>query len=268
MDALAGWSVTEVLPEGLTLKSMTGNGYTCVDVTCTASGQLAAGATGEPITVTATINEKAYRMVHNVAYVAPAQGEIPETNLLVVPTTSTDTSATGTDNDAQAELKIEPPAIKLDKIADLHDFNHNGYADAGETIHYTFVVTNTGGVKLAPVTISDDMLGLDDAACVDSLAVGETAHCSTTGSYEVTSEDVEHHASIDNTATTTGHVPGTRDKVHSSDSETVPVGHKTLPQTGGDIPLWAGVGAPLLLIAGAVLLFIARRGRRSSASVK
>ena len=65
----------------------------------------------------------------------------------------------------------------MDKIAHLDDFNGNGYADAGETIRYTFKVTNIGGVRLAPVTISDDMLGLDDADCVDSLSVGESAIC-------------------------------------------------------------------------------------------
>ena len=268
MDALAGWSVTEVLPEGLTLVSMSGDDYTCVDVTCTSTVQLAAGATGEPIKVVATINDKAYGKVHNVAYVAPAPGEIPETNPLDVPGTDTNTSETGTDNDAQDELGLEPPAISLDKIAHLDDFNGNGYADAGETIRYTFKVTNIGGVRLAPVTISDDMLGLDDADCVDSLSVGESAICSTTGSYTVTSDDVEHRRSIDNTATTTGHVPGTPDTVTSTDDETVPVGRKTLPQTGGDIPLWAGVVAPLLLIAGAGLLFVGRRGRKTAGTTK
>lgn len=265
-DALAGWSVTEVLPEGLTLVSMSGDGYTCVDVTCTSTVQLAAGATGEPIKVVAEINHKAYGKVHNVAYVAPAPGEIPETNPLDVPDTDTNTSETGTDNDAQAMLGLEPPAISLDKIAHLDDFNGNGYADAGETIRYTFKVTNVGGVRLAPVTISDDMLGLNDADCVDSLDVGESAICSTTGSYTVTSDDVKHRRSIDNTATTTGHVPGTPDTVTSTDDETVPVGRKPLPQTGGDIPLWAVVVAPLLLIAGAGLLFVGRRGRKTAGS--
>ena len=270
MDALVGWSVTEVLPEGLTLVSMSGDNYDCSGVTCTSKVQLAAGAAGAPIKVVAKINDKAYSKLHNVAYVSPSTNpdEVPETNPLDVPNTDTNTSETGTDNDAQAELRLEPPAISLNKIAHLDDFNGNGYADAGETIRYTFKVTNIGGVRLAPVTISDDMLGLDDADCVDSLSVGESAICSTTGSYTVTSDDVEHRRSIDNTATTTGHVPGTPDTVTSTDDETVPVGRKTLPQTGGDIPLWAGVVAPLLLIAGAGLLFVGRRGRKTAGTTK
>ncbi len=69
-------------------------------------------------------------------------------------------------------------------------------------------------------------------------------------------------------APTTGRVPGTHDKVTDTDDESVPVSHKTLPQTGGDIPLWAGVGALLLLIAGAGLLFVGRRGRRTAGTTK
>ena len=105
VDALAGWSVTEVLPSGLTLVSMSGSGYTCTGVTCVADGVLAAGADGEPITVLATVG-KVSGKVHNVAYVSPSGEEVPETNPLVVPSTDTDTDSTGTDNDAQADLLV------------------------------------------------------------------------------------------------------------------------------------------------------------------
>ena len=59
MDALAGWSVTEVLPDSLTRVSMSGDGYSCSGDTCTAGYQLAAGSAGNDITVKATINDKA-----------------------------------------------------------------------------------------------------------------------------------------------------------------------------------------------------------------
>ncbi len=150
MDALAGWSVTEVLPEGLTLVSMSGDGYTCTGATCTSASQLATGATGSPIKVVAKIDAEAHGWLHNVAYVAPAPGDIPETNPLVIPTTGTDTSKTSTDNDAQAGLRVEEP--------------------------------------------------------------------------------------------------------------------KTLSQTGSDIPLWLGVGVPLLLIAGAGLVIVGRRQRSNAAA--
>ena len=265
MDALAGWSVTEVLPEGLTLVSMEGgDDYTCVDDTCVSKVQLAVGDEGAEILVTATINDKALGLVHNVAFISPSEDEVVETNPLVVPTTDTDTEATETDNDAQDVLELLPPAIELTKLATLSDFNNNGRADAGETIVYSFVVTNTGGVRLAPVTISDAKLGLTGAPCVDSLAVAEEATCSTTKSYTVTDADVAAKTDIANTATATGQVPGTPDKVTDDDTRLVPIGVPVLPQTGGDLPLWMIGGLPLVGVAGLVLMGVAWRGRRTS----
>ncbi len=106
VDALPGWSVTEVVPDGLRLVSMTGTGYSCDGVTCTAIAGLASGADGPVITVVATIASALPGSLHNVAFISPGPGEVNETNPLVVPTTSTDTSATPTDNDAQASLTI------------------------------------------------------------------------------------------------------------------------------------------------------------------
>ncbi|MBK9156829.1 MAG: hypothetical protein IPM11_01650 [Micropruina sp.] len=110
-DALAGWSVTEVVPSQLTFVKMEGAGYTCIDTTCTADSILAAGAYGNPITVTATINRDALGDIHNVAYVSPSANEIVETNVLEVPDTNTDTSTSPTDNDSQAFLKVQPVSI-------------------------------------------------------------------------------------------------------------------------------------------------------------
>lgn len=106
--AAAGWSVTDVMPAGLTLTGMSGSGYACVvaTATCTADAGLAAGANGAVITVSATVDASFTGTAHNVAYVSPAAGDIAETNTLVVPTSSTDTSSTATDNDAQADLTV------------------------------------------------------------------------------------------------------------------------------------------------------------------
>ncbi len=98
-DAAAGWSVTEVLPAGLTLVSMSGPGYTCTDASCVAAEGLAAETDGAPITVTTTIGADFAGPLKNVAYVAPADGDVPESNPLVVPTTTTDTSTSETNND-------------------------------------------------------------------------------------------------------------------------------------------------------------------------
>ena len=79
-DVLAGWTVADQLPTGLTLVSMTGEGYTCVDGTCTASDVLAAGEDGEPITVIAKVGAGVTGTLLNVAVVAPSTTDVPERN--------------------------------------------------------------------------------------------------------------------------------------------------------------------------------------------
>lgn len=103
--------MTEVLPAGLTLVSMSGTGYACANVTCTASAGLASGADGAVISVTATVDAGVTGSLHNVAYVSPASGDWTETNLLAVPVTSTDTSTSSTNNDAQATLTVSPVEV-------------------------------------------------------------------------------------------------------------------------------------------------------------
>ena len=111
VNALAGWSVTDVLPAGLTLKSMSGTGYTCdlATATCTSSSPLGVGK-GQPITVVATVGAGTSGSLKNVAYVAPiASDTVSETNpLSTPPTVATDTRTSPTDNDAQAAVTVSP----------------------------------------------------------------------------------------------------------------------------------------------------------------
>ena len=101
----------------------------CTGATCTAKSPLAAGADGNKITVVATIGKDFHGTAHNVAYVAPKDGDIAETNPLVVPDGTTDTSKTPTDNDAQADLEV-----KLVSIGDYvwWDADRDGQQDQGE----------------------------------------------------------------------------------------------------------------------------------------
>jgi hypothetical protein len=70
---------------------------------------LAAGADGKPITAVVQIPADLTGSFKNVAYVSPAENETTETNPLVVPTIDSDTTATPTDNDAQAIIDVLPP---------------------------------------------------------------------------------------------------------------------------------------------------------------
>ena len=108
-DALPGWSVTDVLPDGLTLVSMSGSGYTCTGATCVAVAGLAAGMAGPTITVVATVDATATGQLRNVAYISPSADEVAEGNPLVVPTNQTDTSSSPTNNDAEAVIVVAAP---------------------------------------------------------------------------------------------------------------------------------------------------------------
>jgi serine/threonine-protein kinase len=63
-------SVTDFVPVGLTLTSMSGTGWSCSGATCTRSDALAAGASYPPITVTANPGGSAYGQAMNEAAVS------------------------------------------------------------------------------------------------------------------------------------------------------------------------------------------------------
>ncbi|MEI5672350.1 MULTISPECIES: DUF7507 domain-containing protein [unclassified Nocardioides] len=111
------------------------------------------------------------------------------------------------------------PAIDLVKAASaVKDLDGNG-TDAGDTITYSFSVTNVGTVTLNPITVADPKAG--PVTCpTGALAPGESVEC-TPVTYTITQDDVTSGAVV-NTATATGTTPaGT--KVTDSDTVTTPV---------------------------------------------
>lgn len=128
------------------------------------------------------------------------------------PTGSNDVEATATESvdvvDAINNLSIVKTATLNDELAD------DDFAEAGETITYTFDVTNTGNVTITNVTVgdttnatngpvvpSDEVVLVDGGASTldstdtsingvwESLAPGDTVRFSAT--YTVTQEDVD-----------------------------------------------------------------------------
>lgn len=77
----------------------------------------------------------------------------------------------------------------------------------GDVVHYTFAVTNTGSIPIAPVTVTDANLGLTNAACTASLAAGATATCSTTATHTVTEADILNSRQYVNNVTASGALP-------------------------------------------------------------
>ncbi|MFA6576436.1 MAG: choice-of-anchor A family protein, partial [Nocardioides sp.] len=113
----------------------------------------------------------------------------------------------------------ENPSISLDKTASaITDLDGNG-PDAGDTITYTFEVTNTGDVALDPVTVTDPMFpGLTCPA--GALAAGASVSCAPQ-THTLTGADVTT-GSVDNTAVAEGTSPGGT-TVDDDDSTSTPV---------------------------------------------
>ena len=94
----------------------------------------------------------------------------------------------------------------------------NNVTAAGDTVTYSFAVTNTGNVTLSSVAVTDPMPDLSPITCPStSLAPSATIVC--TATYVAKLADIDA-GSINNTATTTGTPPiGT--PVSDTDTETV-----------------------------------------------
>lgn len=118
--AAAGWAVTQLLDPATELVGMTGDGYQVTGTTAVAPEPLGIDADGPPIRVTVRIVEGPAAMsreaeplaapdpvvVPNTAYIAPADGDVPESNPLVVPELGADTAATATNNDTDGEVHV------------------------------------------------------------------------------------------------------------------------------------------------------------------
>ncbi|KAF1712853.1 hypothetical protein CSC73_00760 [Pseudoxanthomonas sacheonensis] len=76
--------------------------------------------------------------------------------------------------------------------------------DAGDTIAYSFLVTNTGNVTLTGITVTDAMLDASAVCDVTTLLPGAIANC--TGTHTITQAEV-NAGTVNNSATATGTPP-------------------------------------------------------------
>ncbi|MDO9456907.1 hypothetical protein, partial [Nocardioides sp.] len=139
------------------------------------------------------------------------------------PSTATGTPPTGpavTDTDGvTTPLSAQPGVLLIDTSGTPFDFNGSGAVDAGDTIGYTFTVTNTGGVTLNGVTVSDGLPGTVVTCPATALAPGASIIC--TATYTITQADVDNGL-VFNPATATG-TPPTGPAVTDTDSATTPL---------------------------------------------
>lgn len=118
-----------------------------------------------------------------------------------------------------AKWQANGGSISIDKTPHLNDANGNGKADLGETISYSFRVTNgSKDVALRNVTVHDALLGEDIA--VGDLAAGASKDVSATKTHTVTTAEALS-GKVDNTAAVTGTPANGSGNVTDTDTATV-----------------------------------------------
>jgi len=138
------------------------------------------------------------------------EGDLPGPIVNVATVTGiTPTGGTITDNDTETVTLTYNPCINIDKEADVVN------ASVGQTITYTYNVSNCGDVTLTGVTVVDDVLG---SVTLGTTTLAPGAYTTGTKTYNVVEGDLP--GPIVNTATATGTDPigGT---VTDTDTETV-----------------------------------------------
>jgi gliding motility-associated-like protein len=107
---------------------------------------------------------------------------------------------------ATVTIIVDKPSIALVKTAKFNDENGDGYSKAGETITYSFEVTNTGNTILTNVTISDPLPGVVMSGFPLTLGIGESNSTHFQGVYTIKQSDI-NSGSISNQATVYGTAP-------------------------------------------------------------
>jgi len=98
---------------------------------------------------------------------------------------------------------VEVPSISVIKTAVFNDENKSGFANAGETISYRFIVTNTGNVPLVGITLNDPLPGVIVSGQAINLAVNESNETNFTAVYKITQQDI-NRGSVSNQASVKG----------------------------------------------------------------
>ncbi|MHA3725161.1 DUF7507 domain-containing protein [Leucobacter sp. HY1910] len=223
---LSGVSITDPL-DGLSALSYDWS-------TAAAEGVL---APNESVTATATYAvTQADRNAGAVVNLASTEGTGPEKLDPQNPEAPATPGETVTDTDGHLVSVTQAPAIQIVKTGSLVD-NAGAASQPGDTVGYTFVVTNIGNVQLTDVAVSDPLAGLSaididwsTAATEGQLDPAESV--TGTATYALTQADIDN-GSVPNTASVVGtppnafdpenpNGPGTpQDPVDDSDSEIV-----------------------------------------------
>ena len=197
-------------------------------------------------------------VIKNVATVcASTKDDVTSANTTDCVTTCPASSLTTVCAQDTHTLKIIAPSISIEKTADKET------ASPGDSVVYTFVITNTSSVDLLNVTVTDNVLG--DLGTIDKIVAGGTATKSVT--YVVPQDATE---AIRNVATACFTTPVATDNCASDDhvlnivvvageSVTRVAGNNaSLPFTGAS-STWMAIVATLMLGAGVAIYLLTRK---------
>ena len=163
---------------------------------------------------------------------ATATGDSP-TGTDDVSDISDDNSNTG--DDTTTTTFGQNPSIALIKTGVFKDENEDGFAQVGETIDYTFTVTNTGNVTVSNITISDPLPGITLSGGSIDLDPGAFDDSTLTATYTLTQADIDN-GGVSNQATATGDSPTGTDDVSDTSDDNSNTGDDTTTTTFGQNP--------------------------------
>ncbi len=141
---------------------------------------------------------------------------------------ATGTPAVGpnvTDSDDEIIPATWTPALVLDKTASVVDVDQDGVTGLGDHIMYAFVVTNTGNVTVANITVVDDRLtqrNITVTCTPTTIAPTQVANCVANAPYVIGQADVDAKKVI-NTAYSTGTDPKGGPVRSNDDSTETPI---------------------------------------------
>ena len=151
------------------------------------------------------------------AYHNVTQADIDAGDYTNTATVSNDQTNPGT---ATAVVQmVQIPLVELIKVGTLHQdvIAPNDRVDAGDTISYTFTVTNSGNVTLHDLVITDEVAGVQIlGGSIATLAPGATDSTTITGLYSLSQADVDA-GTFENNATVSAKDPN---NATISDSDT------------------------------------------------
>jgi len=247
--AHVGDTITYTFAVSLAPGSATLTNITLVDPICIATPTLESKTGGDQDTALETGETWNYSCKHLVT--ATDRDPLPNT----VTVTGTGPNGQVSDTDTHS-VDIIHPAIRIVKTA------NPGSIGPGETVTYTYKVTNTGDVTLFDVKVTDNKLG--NICTIAQLDVGETKTC--TADFTASSD---FGGPVDNVGKARGHdVTGV--SVQDTDQESIDVvlGTTVTPVTppsslaftgSSGVLQMAGVALLLLLLGTGILFFTRRR---------